>query len=61
MKIYNRWGQILFESYDSSEGWDGTYNGVLVKDGTYGYTLRYKTCEPLNPDNFITGHVNVLR
>lgn len=61
MKIYNRWGQILYESYDSSEGWDGTFNGILVKDGTYGYTLRYKTCEPLNPDHFITGHVNVLR
>ena len=61
MRVYNRWGQVIFESFDSSEGWDGTYEGKYVQDGTYGYTLRYKTCEPLNPDHFITGHVNVLR
>jgi len=61
MRIYNRWGQVLFESYDPELSWDGTYNGKMVQDGTYGYTIRYKTCEPLNPDKFITGHVNVLR
>lgn len=61
LRVYNRWGQVLFESFDSSMGWDGTYNGKYVQDGTYGYTIRYKTCEPLNPDHFITGHVNVLR
>ncbi len=61
MRIFNRWGQVLFESYDPSVGWDGTFNGVMVQDGTYGYAIRYKTCEPLNPDHFITGHVNVLR
>ncbi|GAB5417648.1 MAG: hypothetical protein Crog4KO_26340 [Crocinitomicaceae bacterium] len=61
LRVYNRWGQVLFESFDSSLGWDGTFNGNYVQDGTYGYTLRYKTCEPLNPDHFITGHINVLR
>jgi len=61
MKIYNRWGQVLFETYDISEGWDGTYKGNLVQDGTYGYTIEYRTCEPLNPDHFITGHINMLR
>lgn len=61
MLIYNRWGQLLFESYDPEIGWDGTYKGVMVQDGTYGYIIRYKTCEPLNPDHVITGHVNVLR
>lgn len=61
MRVYNRWGQVIFESFDSSEGWDGTFKGQYVQDGTYGYTLRYKTCEPLNPDHFISGHINVLR
>lgn len=61
LRVYNRWGQVLFESYDPSIGWDGTFKGLLVQDGTYGYTIRYKTCEPLNPDHFISGHVNVLR
>lgn len=61
LKIYNRWGQLLFETLDINQGWDGTYQGQLVQDGTYGYTVQYRTCEPLNPDHFITGHVNMLR
>jgi gliding motility-associated-like protein len=61
LRVYNRWGQVLFESSDPTLGWDGTYNGRMVQDGTYGYTIRYKTCEPLNPNHFISGHVNVLR
>lgn len=61
MKIYNRWGQLVFESYDPEVGWDGTFNGQMVQDGTYGYTIQYKTCEPLNPNHVISGHVNMLR
>ena len=62
MKIYNRWGEIVFESDRIEESWDGTTpQGVLAQDGVYGYTIRYKTCEPLNPDKFITGHINLIR
>jgi gliding motility-associated-like protein len=62
LKVYNRWGQIIFESEDVDEGWDGTLkNGQYAQDGTYGYTIRYRTCEPLKPDKFITGHINLLR
>ena len=35
-KIYNRWGQKLYEWSDVREnGWDGTFNGKAVKQGTY--------------------------
>ena len=61
LKVYNRWGQVLFETYDVDQVWDGTYKGQLVQDGTYGYTIQYRTCEPLNPDHFTTGHINMLR
>jgi gliding motility-associated-like protein len=27
-KIYNRWGQLLYQTSDPAEGWDGTYKGV---------------------------------
>ena len=33
--IFNRWGVKLFEWHDPSTGWDGTYKGTPVKDGTY--------------------------
>lgn len=61
LKIYNRWGQVLFESFDINTTWDGTFNGSIVQDGTYGYTIQYRTCEPLNPDREFSGHINVLR
>jgi gliding motility-associated-like protein len=34
MKIYNRWGQKLYET-DQSRPWDGTYNGELLPEGVY--------------------------
>ena len=33
--IFNRWGQKLYEWTDPAGEWDGTYNGKVVKDGTY--------------------------
>jgi gliding motility-associated-like protein len=43
--IYNRWGQLLFESDDPEEGWDGTYNGEQVPMGTYVYTAVFTSFE----------------
>jgi gliding motility-associated-like protein len=36
-RIFNRWGQLLFESYDIKVGWDGTYKGVPQNMETYIY------------------------
>jgi gliding motility-associated-like protein len=38
--IYNRWGQLLFETTDPNQGWDGKYNGELVRPGVYIYYFR---------------------
>lgn len=37
--VYNRWGQIVFETKDQTTGWDGTQNGKLVQSGVYAYKL----------------------
>jgi len=43
MKIYDRWGILLFESTSSIKGWDGkTKNGNNVSDGTYYYLIEAK-------------------
>src|SRR5690606_2548633 len=39
-KIYNRWGQLVFESNNPSIGWDGTYKGQLQPMDVYTYTLE---------------------
>jgi gliding motility-associated-like protein len=35
MKIFNRWGEMMFVTDDLEKGWDGTYNGSAVPEGTY--------------------------
>lgn len=39
--IYNRWGQILFETTDINKGWDGTYNGQPCIGGVYAYQIIF--------------------
>lgn len=34
-RIYNRWGQLMFNTTDFSKGWDGTINGLPQNSGTY--------------------------
>ncbi len=38
-KIYNNWGQVIFESTDAAIGWDGTYKGEQVPVGVYTWTF----------------------
>lgn len=61
MRIFNRWGELIFESSDPAIGWDGTFNGVMVQSGLYSYRFRYISCE--NEDVWLeeTGHVNLMR
>ena len=62
LTIFNRWGETVFESYDSSVGWDGTYGlyGNEVQDGTYVWKIEFKT--NINDERkSISGHVNVIR
>jgi gliding motility-associated-like protein len=38
-KIYNRWGQLVFQSSNKSAGWNGYYKGKLQATDVYAYTL----------------------
>ncbi|MFT4600609.1 MAG: hypothetical protein ACI857_000785 [Arenicella sp.] len=61
MYIFNRWGEIVFETEDLDQGWDGTYNGVIVQDGVYVWKI---TGAPLNSEADLKeyyGHVTVLK
>lgn len=60
-RIYNRWGEMVFESFDYRAAWDGTYNGELVPSGMYNYTLKYRPCSMEDHILIQNGHVNVLR
>jgi gliding motility-associated-like protein len=40
MKIYNRWGELLFTSDNLDTGWDGNYKGREQPEGTYAFVAR---------------------
>jgi gliding motility-associated-like protein len=60
LEIYNRWGEIVFESYDITQGWDGTFNGYIAAQGAYTWKLEFGM---LDDDSSVvaTGHVNLIR
>lgn len=60
MTIFNRWGEPVFESYDSNAGWDGKIDIYAAPEGTYTYVIDFKT---LNTDEMIrvSGHVLLMR
>ncbi|GAB5424239.1 MAG: hypothetical protein Crog4KO_13860 [Crocinitomicaceae bacterium] len=58
--IFNRWGQIIWESRDPNVGWDGTYNGQPVQDGTYQWVARVGV--PYSDDKLeFNGSINLIR
>lgn len=43
MKIFNRWGELIFESDKIENGWDGNYNNNPVQNDLYVCIIKYKT------------------
>lgn len=39
LRIYNRWGSLVFESHDAKTGWNGKYNAADAPLETYAYVL----------------------
>lgn len=58
-KIYNRWGELVFESFDQSYGWDGTYKGELQEMEAYAFTLWVKFYDGTTAKR--QGNVTLLR
>lgn len=59
MLVYNRWGELLFQSTDPTIGWDGYYNGKLCPQDVYVYkiTARYDNGQSV----VRTGDINLIR
>ncbi len=61
LTMFNRWGEILFESYNVNNGWNGTYrDGKLVEDGTYIWQIEFGDTRSDQVHTY-NGHVIVMR
>jgi len=59
LKIYNRWGQLVFETNDQAIGWDGTYNGQPQPIEAYGYVLNATFID--GSSRLLKGNITLLR
>ena len=59
--IYNRWGEIVFESENIDLGWDGTYKNRKAQDGTYTWELIFTDNSCIGKKEHLYGHVNLIR
>lgn len=58
--IYDRWGEIIFETHDVNYGWDGTYQGKKCPDGTYVWSIHIRKRQSTDFLD-IKGHITILR
>ena len=58
MQIFNRWGQMIYESANANDRWDGTFQGVKVPMGTYIYKVSAKGLKGQRQNK--EGNVNVI-
>ena len=58
--VYNRWGETIWESYNHTASWDGTYNYSPCQAGSYTYILMFGDKET-DARYTLTGHFNLIR
>ena len=69
-RIYNRWGEVVFETTEAPEipttpqntkgAWKGNLDDKCVQDGVYTWEIYFKA-EGTSKEEHFVGHVNVIR
>ncbi|GIV29003.1 MAG: hypothetical protein KatS3mg028_0069 [Bacteroidia bacterium] len=60
MRIYDRWGELIYKTNDVNKGWDGMVKGVPAKNDVYVYKIRCFTTVQNIKKEFV-GHVTLYR
>ena len=59
LRVFNRWGQLVFSSNDAQQAWDGNYKGTYAELGNYVFTIKYSTEDIKNASLY--GDVMLIR
>jgi gliding motility-associated-like protein len=56
LMIFNRWGELIFESHDQNVGWDGSVDGKMAKEDVYIWKVEgnYTNGQPFTDKGDVT-------
>jgi large repetitive protein len=58
--IFNRWGEIIFESHDVNQGWDGTFQDRMMQDDVYQWLILFE--DSVTDERYrFDGHVSLVK
>lgn len=61
-KIFDRWGNLVFESTDHPFTWDGQFRGEMMNPGVYVYTVKVRYVTPNGErEEVFTGDVTLVK
>ena len=58
-RIYDRWGELIFESRDRFTGWDGNFRGKQMDPDVYDYYLQVTCVDDV--ETIIKGNITLIR
>ncbi len=60
--VFNRWGELIFETTNPIAGWNGTYKNKMCPEGVYVYIINFTSdCGAHVEKRTTTGHVTLIR
>jgi gliding motility-associated-like protein len=60
LMVFNRWGELVWESWNANDRWNGTYYGRLVPSGVYTWMIDFGLLES-DARKKLHGHVTILK
>ena len=59
MQIFDRWGNLLFESKQKDTGWNGKINNEYLNSGVYSFLIQYQL--PGSAKKMKSGDITLVR
>ena len=58
-RIFDRWGELIFETHERGLGWDGTFKGKKMDPDVYDYYLKVTCIDDV--ESIVKGNITLLK
>ena len=58
-RIFDRWGELIFETHERGAGWDGTFKGKKMDPDVYDYYLKVTCIDDI--ESIVKGNITLLK